>query len=100
MTATTMTAPLITVCQNSDTPSSTIPLNSTPMTKAPMIVPPMVPRPPVNEVPPSTTTAIALSSNEPPVAGCAATSCEVIIRPTTACLLYTSDAADERSSVD
>ena len=54
------------------------------MTKAPMIVPTIVPRPPDSEVPPRTTAAMALSSKNLPVAGCAATSCEEMIRPTVA----------------
>ena len=73
-TAATMTSPLITICQNSETPSSTSPSLSTPITNAPTSVPPMLPRPPDSEVPPRTTAAIAESSNVSPVAGCAACS--------------------------
>ena len=79
-----MTRPLITICQNSDTPSSTRPSASTPMTNAPMSVPPIVPRPPISDVPPSTTAAIAFSSKVSPVAGCAAPSCAAMISPTSA----------------
>ena len=61
-TARMMTAPVITCCQNGDTPTMTRPLARKPMTKAPMIVPRTVPRPPESAAPPMTTAAMAFSS--------------------------------------
>src|SRR2546430_1205678 len=43
----------------------------TPMMKAPCNVPPMLPSPPASVVPPSTTAAMASSSNPTPAVGCA-----------------------------
>jgi hypothetical protein len=62
MTAARITNPLITFCQNSDTPSITSPSLNTPITKAPMIVPPILPIPPERLVPPNTAAAIAFIS--------------------------------------
>ena len=52
-----------------------------PITKAPTRVPRMVPRPPASEVPPSTTAAMAFISNEVPLAGWLATSCDDTTMP-------------------
>ena len=63
--------PLMTICQNSETPSITSPSARTPITNAPISDPVTDPRPPISEVPPSTTAAIAFNSKLSPVAGCA-----------------------------
>src|SRR5690606_38151657 len=83
-TATMITRPLITICQNELTPIITNPSERMPITKAPMIVPPMVPRPPDMDVPPRTAAAMAFSSRFVPVAGCEAISSEEMTRPTMA----------------
>lgn len=62
ITASRITAPLATYCQNDETPRMVSPLLITPMISAPMIVPPIEPTPPIRLVPPSTTAAIASSS--------------------------------------
>lgn len=77
-----MTRPLITICQNSETPHITMPSEMTPITNAPIIVPPIVPIPPAIDVPPKTAAAIAFISHVSPEAGCAASSCAVVISPT------------------
>ena len=61
-TAKMMTAPLMTCCQNDDTPTMTRPSARKPMTNAPMRVPRIVPRPPESAAPPMTTAAMAFSS--------------------------------------
>ncbi len=61
-TARMITAPVMTFCQNGETPTMTRPLARKPITKAPMIVPRTVPRPPDSAAPPMTTAAMAFSS--------------------------------------
>ena len=53
--------------------------------------PRMEPLPPIREVPPSTTAAMAFNSKLSPVAGCAASNWDAMIRPTTAA--HSDDAA-------
>jgi hypothetical protein len=81
ITASTITVPLITICQNVETPTITRPSARKPMTNAPIRAPRTVPRPPISDVPPITTAAIALSSNVSPAWGAADVSSEAMIRP-------------------
>src|SRR3954465_14004384 len=81
ITARTITAPLISICQNVETPRITRPSARKPMTNAPMSAPRTAPRPPISDAPPIPTAAIALSSNVSPAWGAAEVSSEAMIRP-------------------
>ena len=81
-TATIITAPLMVSCQKTETPIRTNPSTKKPITKAPISVPRTVPRPPESAVPPITTAALALSSENSPIFGRAAFKSAVIKTPT------------------
>ena len=79
-----MTAPLMAICQNVDTPTSTRPSLRNPITKAPMSTPRTFPRPPVRAAPPMTTAAMALSSKVSPSCGAALVSSDEMMSPVVA----------------
>src|SRR3954453_4877387 len=81
ITARTITAPLMSICQNVETPTITSPSARKPMTNAPIRAPRTLPRPPISDVPPMTPAAIAFSSNEVPAWGAAEVSSEAMIKP-------------------
>src|ERR1700678_898742 len=69
ITATAMTAPIMTCWIKGDTPIKLRPLFSTPIMSTPTILPPIPPIPPLRLAPPMTTAAIVSSSYPRPALG-------------------------------